>query len=150
MVASVPELVGRHIGNPYRSASSSPTSALSSHGVWSTSVVDTIEATLWSKLLNNTRINALCALSGLAIGPTMADPWFRSVAVEMVKEGAAVAEELDVVHEHPRREHRVDVGVVDVDRPRTGGERQPGEEHDHRLLAGRERERADATRVMIE
>ena len=33
MVASVPELVNRHIGRPYRSRSSSATSALSSQGV---------------------------------------------------------------------------------------------------------------------
>jgi 2-dehydropantoate 2-reductase len=70
--------------------------ALSSHGEWSTTVVDTIEGTLWSKLLNNTRINSLCALSGLAVGPTMADPWFRAVGVEMVKEVAAVTDTLDI------------------------------------------------------
>jgi len=33
IVASVPELVKRHIGNPKRAASSSATSASSSHGV---------------------------------------------------------------------------------------------------------------------
>ncbi|CAB4596279.1 unannotated protein [freshwater metagenome] len=33
MVASVPELVKRHMGNPYRSPNNSATSAFNSHGV---------------------------------------------------------------------------------------------------------------------
>lgn len=70
--------------------------ALTTNETWKTSVVSDIEGTLWSKLLNNTRLNSLCVLSGLALGPTMADPWYRSVALAIVEEVGQVADTLGV------------------------------------------------------
>ena len=70
--------------------------ALSSNETWTTEVVSDIEGTLWSKLLNNTRLNSLCVLSGLEVGPTMEDPWFRAVAFQIVKEVGMVTDALGV------------------------------------------------------
>jgi len=55
-----------------------------------------------------------------------------------------------VVHQHPRAEHGVEVGLVDQQRPLALAQRQSVEQHHRRLLACRQRERPHAALVMIE
>jgi 2-dehydropantoate 2-reductase len=50
-----------------------------------------IMGVVWSKLLNNHRINGICLLSGATIGETLADPRWRRISMALLREGAAVA-----------------------------------------------------------
>jgi 2-dehydropantoate 2-reductase len=61
-------------------------------GPWCTATVsDNILGVVWSKLLNNHRVNGLCLLSGRGIGDTLGDPRWRRVSLDLLREGAAVA-----------------------------------------------------------
>lgn len=56
-----------------------------------TVVSDNIMGAVWSKLLNNHRINGVCMLSGKSIGDTLGDPRWRRISLALVVEAAAVA-----------------------------------------------------------
>lgn len=61
-------------------------------GPWCRTVVsDNIIGVVWSKLLNNHRVNGICLLSGQSIGDTLAQPRWRRISLALLAEGASVA-----------------------------------------------------------
>jgi 2-dehydropantoate 2-reductase len=57
-------------------------------------VTDNIWGRLWSKLIVNVQVNALCALTGLTTDEIAADPSLRGMSLTMASEAIGVASEL--------------------------------------------------------
>jgi 2-dehydropantoate 2-reductase len=57
-------------------------------------VTDNIWGQLWSKLIVNVQVNALCALTGLTTNQVAADQGLRGISLSMAGEAIAVAREL--------------------------------------------------------
>lgn len=62
-----------------------------------TRVVDDVRAAMWQKLMANVCVNSLTAITGLAVGELFAGDHVDAVALEVLREVAAVAAAEDVV-----------------------------------------------------
>lgn len=66
--------------------------SMTSHGAWETTVDEDILGVLWSKLVNNSMVNALAVVGGWTVQELMSHPRARAVSLDMMLEGARVAE----------------------------------------------------------